>query len=95
MQYSATTATTRRKKPLTTAGKIACGRLELVSYAVWHCCGPQNLPPGLIGGRIWLARHLSDWQMLHTEYSSASTLNLSAPAGPPADALLFPGGAII
>jgi hypothetical protein len=30
VQYPATAVTTRRKKPLTIAGKIACGRSELV-----------------------------------------------------------------
>jgi hypothetical protein len=47
VQYPATTATTRRKKPLTTAGKIACRRPELVlMLCVWHCYSPETFCQG-------------------------------------------------
>jgi hypothetical protein len=64
VQYPATAVTTRRKKPLTIAGKIACGRSELVVmlYGTVIARKSSDLLPGLIGGRIWLARHLSNWQ---------------------------------
>jgi hypothetical protein len=61
VQYPATAVTTRRKKPLTIAGKIACGRSKL-AVMLYGTVIARKSSAGLIGGRIWLARHLSNWQ---------------------------------
>lgn len=61
MQYPATTATTRRKKPLTSAGKIACRCSELF-IMLYGTVIARKPSVRLIGGGIWLAGHVSNWQ---------------------------------